>query len=288
MKRTWVVATGCTNQRLGMIAAVICLAFATSALATLANETLVEGRLDFEAAKLPAANLEMDLSQDTFRSLFGISDAAIAGVAESLFKSGDGEADKSKRLSAEQLDAIRKIVELGGKFVREVRLRVYQGLPDETDDVQTLFKPFDAQLKNAKWETIVRFRDGEDMARVCVLHKDGALRGLFVTATDGDGVLLVNVVCDVSPDKVKPLTAAITKIGMSVDFQPVITWTSSLASGDDDSPTGLVMQSAAYASPPATPVPGAPKAAEKAVPKPVANVAPKTVTKATGPAAAIK
>jgi Domain of unknown function (DUF4252) len=289
MKSTCVDVTRCTNRRLGLVAAVACVIFASNALSTHANETVPDGHLDFEAAKLPSANLEVDLSQDTFRSLFGISDAAIAGVAETLFKSVDGEKDTNKKLSAEQLDAVRKIVELSGKFVREVRVRAYENRPEGTDDAGSLLKLFDGQLKVGKWETVVRMRSDDDMLRVAVLHKDGSIRGIFVAAAAEDEIAIANIVCDISPDKVKPLTAAIAKIGMSVDFQPVITWTSSLTSGDTVTHNGIALQTATSTSPSAATVPAAaPKAAAKAVPNPAANAAPKTAAKAAAPAAVTK
>ena len=147
MKRTCVDVTRCTNRSLGLVAAVFWVICRVKRAADARERNCAEGRLDFEAAKLPAANLEVDLSQDTFRSLFGISDAAIAGVAETLFKSGDGEEGKNKQLTAEQLEAVRKIVELGGKFVREVRVRAYESLPEDTDDVDSLLKPLTANSK---------------------------------------------------------------------------------------------------------------------------------------------
>lgn len=247
MKRTRVDASRCTNWSLGLVAAIVCVIFASNARPTLANEPEPEpeGRLDFEAAKLPAANLEVDLSQDTFHSLFGISDAAIAGVAETLLKSGEGEEGKSKQLTAEQLDAVRKIVELGGKFVREVRVRAYESLPDGINDVDSMLKPFDGQLKVGKWETVVRVRSDEDMVRVAMLQKDGAIRGIFVAVTDGEGIAVANIVCDISPDRVKPLTAAAARIGMSADFQPIVKWTIARTSDSSESNTEIALQNVA-------------------------------------------
>jgi len=66
--------------------------------------------------------------REVSRQVPPISDAAIAGVAETLFKSGDGEKGNGKQLTAEQLDAVRKIVELGGKFARLARLCKSEGL----------------------------------------------------------------------------------------------------------------------------------------------------------------
>jgi hypothetical protein len=249
MKRTCVDVSRCARRSLVLAATCFCVILASNPGSTLANEPVPEGRLDFEAAKLPAANLEIDLSQDTFRSLFGISDAAIAGVAETLFKSGESEKGKSKNLSAEQLDAVRKIVELSGKFVREVRVRAYESLPENTDDVDSLLKPLDGQLKAGKWETVVRMRSDDDMLRVAVLQKDGSIRGLFVAATNGDEIAVVNIVCDISPDRIKPLTAAIAKIGMSAEFQPIVKWTISQTSDSSESSTEIALQNAVVAKP---------------------------------------
>jgi hypothetical protein len=260
MKTTNVGAARFANRGLGLVAAVFGMVVALNALSTLANETEPVGRLDFEAAKLPAANLEVDLSQETFQSLFGIGDAAIAGITEELSKSEEGEAVK-KQLTAQQLDAIRKIVELGGKFVREVRVRAYESLPEGADDVDSMLKPVDAQLKAGKWATVVRMRSDDDMVRVSVLQKDGSIRGIFVAVSADDGIAVANIVCDISPDKVKPLTAAMTKIGMSKDFQPIVKWTISQVADSSESSTDIAPQSAAATT--ATPATAAAPSAEK-------------------------
>ncbi len=78
-----------------LAAATVLLAVAAHAEALAADGPSTVGRIDFEAAKLPEANVEIDLSQDMFKSLFGIGDAAITGVAESLVKS-TGSADGAK------------------------------------------------------------------------------------------------------------------------------------------------------------------------------------------------
>ena len=50
----------------------------------------------------------------------------------------------------------------------------------------------------------------------------GAIQGIFVTATDGDSVVIANVVCDISPENVKTLTSTATKIGMENGLAQVI------------------------------------------------------------------
>ena len=47
-----------------------------------------------------------------------------------------------------------------------------------------------------------------------IIHRNGSIRGAFVMAGGHGGQVLVNVVCDISPDNVKSLTSAATKIGL--------------------------------------------------------------------------
>lgn len=166
----------------------------------------VIGRIDFEQANLPPANVEIDLKESMFTQIFGLGDAAIAGVAETLSKSS--EASAGTRLAAEQLAAARQIIQLASKVVREVRVRGYEKMPDD------LSSHLDGQLRGGSWENIVLLRQGDDNVRVSLLRSGESVRGVFVMVGDHGGLVLVNVVCDVSPDNVKELTSAATKIGL--------------------------------------------------------------------------
>jgi hypothetical protein len=136
-------------------------------------------------------------------------------VAETLMKSSSsGDSAKGTRLAAEQLETARQILQLAGNVVREVRVRVYESLPEETAGPQKLFSAFDEQLSAGKWETLARVRDKENMVRVSAIRGGGSVQGIFVVATDGDSVVVANVVCDVSPENVKKLTSAATKVGL--------------------------------------------------------------------------
>jgi hypothetical protein len=138
-----------------------------------------------------------------------------------------GEAPK---LAAHQLQAAREIIQLAGNVVREVHVRLYEGLPENIDGANALTKPFEEQLRSDNWETIARVRDDENLVRVAVIRNEGSVKGVFVVATDGESVALANVVCDVSPDNVKKLTSAATTIGLEnglatqlqLKFQPQI------------------------------------------------------------------
>jgi hypothetical protein len=173
------------------------------------------GRLDFESAKLPEANVEIDLSQDLFTDLFGIGDAAIAGVVESLVKAPNTDDNaQATKMAAQQLEAARQIIQLAGNVVREVHVRAYESLPGGIENAHALYKPFDEQLRAGNWETLARLRKDDEAVRVAVIRRAGSVQGVFVVATDGDSLVLANIVCDISPDNVKELTAAATKIGL--------------------------------------------------------------------------
>jgi hypothetical protein len=174
------------------------------------------GRIDFEQANLPPANIELDLSQAMFGDLFGIGDAAVAGVAETLMKSNKGDHAEAMHLAADQLTAVRQIIGLAGKVVREVRVRAYEKMQED------LSSRFDKQLRDGEWEKVVVLRKGDENARLFIIHRNDSIRGAFVMAGGHGGQVLVNVVCDISPENVKSLTSAATKIGLDNNLEQVL------------------------------------------------------------------
>ena len=198
-------------RRVGMVAAsagLFLYLVAASARADEPSRGAALGRIDFESANLPAANIELDLSQGMFENLFEIGDAAIAGIAESLVKSTRSEHADTAKLAADQLAAVRQVLKLSSKVVTEVRIRAYE---EKSDD----FAPrFEKQIRDGEWEKAVVVRQDRDSARVYVVRDKGAIRGIFVVASNNDGQVLANVVCDVSPENVKELTSAATRIGL--------------------------------------------------------------------------
>lgn len=181
------------------------------------------GRVDFGAVELPPATVEVDLSQEMFRDLFGLGDAAIAGVAESLVKSAGSNSDaQGTRMAAEQLAAAQQIIRLASEVVHEVRVRVYENVEEGAIQPDKLMANFDEQLRNGNWENVVRVRDGDENVRVSLLRSDGAVRGAFVVVADGSDVVLANVVADISPENVKKLTSAAAQIGLENGLQQVL------------------------------------------------------------------
>ncbi len=180
------------------------------------------GHIDFSGADLPPATVEIDLSQEIFSDLFGLGDAAIAGVIQSLTQSSDAQGSDATQSAAGQLAAAREIIQLAKQVVREVHVRVYENLGDEQNSALDLASRFKEQLSSGQWDSIVKFRDRNDSAHVSFQRVEGSVLGVFVVVADGNDVVLVNVVCDISPENVKNLTAAATKIGLANGLRDVI------------------------------------------------------------------
>ena len=180
------------------------------------------GHIDFASVDLPPATVEVDLSQEIFSDLFGLGDAAIAGIVESLTQSNDAQSSKATELAAGQLAAAREIIQLAKQLVREVHVRVYEKLSDEENNALELAARFEKQLTSGQWDSVIKIRDGNDSAHVSFQRVEGSILGVFVVVADGKDVVLANVVCDISPENVKKLTAAATKIGLENGLRDAI------------------------------------------------------------------
>ena len=174
-----------------------------------------QGRIDFQAAELPPANVELDLNQAIFGDLVGLGDAALAGVVESLLSNpGSAEGAKATEVAVDSLGAVREILELTKGLVKEVRIRVYEGKSDQQIDALKVADKFDPQLKRGKWDKVLRVRDGDESVRVALLRREGGIRGIFLVVGEDENLVLANAVCNISPETVKKLTAAATRIGL--------------------------------------------------------------------------
>jgi hypothetical protein len=173
------------------------------------------GRIEFDFADAPQANVELDLGPGMFNDLFGIGDAAVAGVADALGQAaGTKQGAEGTRMAAEQLKSAREIVQTVQQVVHGVRVRAYKNEGDQSAKVAKMISYYEDKARGNQWETIVRAHEDGHQVAVSVVRSDGAIKGIFVTATDGDNAVLVNAVCDISPDNMKKLTAAATKSGL--------------------------------------------------------------------------
>lgn len=186
------------------------------------SEAKPSGRIDFALADLPPATIEIDLSEEIFSDLFGLGEAALAGVVEALTQSNATNGSEATHLAAEKLDAAHQILQLAKEVVREVRVRVYEDYPEETGSAVKLDARFDQQLSDGQWDNVVKVREGNDGVNASFLRVEGSILGIFVVVSDGKDVVLANIVCDVSPENVKKLASAATKIGLENGLQKVL------------------------------------------------------------------
>jgi hypothetical protein len=181
------------------------------------------GRVEFDYPDLPPATVQVDLSQGLISDVFGIGDAAVAGISEALATSaGTNKGSEGTRLAAEKLTAVRQIVQTLGQVVREVHVRVYEGLPGQSGLSEKLLSHYDEKVRGGNWENVVRAQERDKAVRVAVARGEGAIHGLFVIVADGHDVVLTNFVCDVSPENAKKLTAVAVKTGLEAGLGQVL------------------------------------------------------------------
>jgi hypothetical protein len=200
---------------IGAIAAVLFCSLAAANAQESNEQSGPAGRIDFNLDSMPAPTVEVDLSQGMFHDLFGIGDAAVAGVAETLLQSSENGSGEGTRMAAQQLAAARQILQLAADVVRDVRVRVYSDLPESGGAMpDAITSKFDSQLRDGDWDNVVRVRDGDATVRVSLLRENGSVRGVFVIVAENQEIVLTNVVCDVSPENAKKLTTAAARIGL--------------------------------------------------------------------------
>jgi hypothetical protein len=181
------------------------------------------GRVDFDYADGPQAAVEFELGPGMAGDLFGICDAAVAGVADALAKStGTQQGNDGTKFAAEQVKAAEQIVGTLKEVVHGVRFRAYKGQGDQSSDLEKLITHYNDKLTAGNWETILRAHEGRQGVTVSAVRGEGGIKGIFVTATDHQNAVLVNVVCDVSPDNVKRLTTIATESGLRGGLSQVL------------------------------------------------------------------
>ncbi len=182
-----------------------------------------KGSVEFDCPDAPDGEMaELDLSQGMFKDLFGIGDAAVAGVVEALRQSAATTGGESElQEAAEQLEAARQIVQLAGQVIKGVRVRDYDTGAADDKQVSKLVFYYDKKLRAQGWETIVRSTSGDETIVVAVLRENGAIKGVFCISADTE-IMLANVQCDISPENVKKLSAAATKIGLQAGLFDVL------------------------------------------------------------------
>ena len=176
----------------------------------IAGQVEKSGRVDFDFDGAPAANVEVDLKNGTLASMSNIATAAVEGMIDGLNESAESPAIRE---STHLLNAVREIVGLTTEVVREVRVRVYEDLPDQQVHANMLAH-YQEKLSNDDWDKVISVREHGEQVAVCVQQTDSAINGVFVMVAERDELVLANVVCELTPERVKELTSKATKVGM--------------------------------------------------------------------------
>lgn len=173
------------------------------------------GRIEFDHTGTAKKSVEINLSPDMFGDLFGIGDAALAGVAEALSASPQAkEGSQAVKTAAEKAAAAREFVSIAKSVVKSVRIRAYEDLANAAEEQASVAAHYESQLKSGGWENAVKARDGDKSVQVAAVRADGSIKGLFVVASEGNNLVLVNVTCDISPENAKRLTTAAVNAGL--------------------------------------------------------------------------
>lgn len=203
--------------------ALVALAIITGQAATSAADEPDRraGCIDFAAVDLPPAIIEVNLSQELFSDLFGLSDAAIEGAIQSLVQSNQADPSKAIEVAEDQLATAREILQLTKEVVREVHVRVYEDSSEEAD-LTELISHFQPQLDEGNWETVVKVDEGNELVNVSMLRSEGAIVGIFVVFVERNDAVIAHIIGDISPENVKQLTAKATKIGLEVGLRETL------------------------------------------------------------------
>ena len=78
------------------------------------------------------------------------------------------------------------------------------------------------KLQGTDWDHVVRVQHESERVTVSVLRQGEAIRGLFVIVSENNELVLVNVVCDLAPDRVRQLAHRVTTVGMEFGLDKVL------------------------------------------------------------------
>lgn len=197
-------------------AALLYVGVATSQAQESSTTTAADvGRIEFTHTGTSNKYVEINLSPAMFGDLFGIGDGALAGIVDALNDSPQAkEGSQAIQLAAEKAAAARELVSIVKDVVQSVRLRAYDGLENAQAEQAKVSEYYNQQLQSGGWENTLRAQEGDKSVQIAVVRDAGAIRGLFVIAAEGNKLVLVNVICDISPENAKKLTSAAVKSGL--------------------------------------------------------------------------
>lgn len=166
----------------------------------------------------PKPKVSINLSAALLDDVFGVTNAALAGVVQTLNEhQGGGDA---VRMTAEQLAAAKQVIELATDAVQGVRLRVYSDL--EPDAAEALVAHHNASLNGDGWERVVEVNDDDERVRIALRNESDAIRGVRIIAGSGNETITIDADCDISPERAERLTQTATRIALELGLEDAL------------------------------------------------------------------
>lgn len=169
-------------------------------------------------ASLPKPKVSITLSAALMHDVFGVTNAALTGVAEALQEhQGGGEAVE---MTAEQIQSVKQVLELVTDSITGVRLRVYEKL--EPSVYESLVAAHNTRLADEGWEQVVEVNDDREQVRIALRNEEGAVRGVRILAGGGNETVSIDADCDLSPERAQQLTRTATKIAFEFGLEDAL------------------------------------------------------------------
>ena len=190
--------------------ACLCTACLLGASPTLADEP--------NPAELPTPKVSINVSADLINDLFGVTNAALTGVAEALNEHQGG--NEAVELTANQIAAAKRVIGLATDSINGVRVRVYEQLDPAV--ANHLLASHNSTLAAEGWEQVVEVNDKKERVRIALRNQEGAVRGVRVLVLGGSETVSLEADCDLSPERVQELTRTATQIGFELGLEEAL------------------------------------------------------------------
>lgn len=201
----------------GKLALVVAVASSWSGAPSFGQTPAASGaRVAWDNGDMPPAAVEMDLGPGLIRQAIGLGDAALAGFLEGLATSPNADTSANIEFVIGQLTSTRELGNVASEVVQEVHVRVWQQLEDENDLATKLIAHFDSTLIDELWQSTLRVRQPNETVCLYVHRQEESVDGVLLVAGKQREVVAINLVGDLSPEKVQRLTATATKIGVNL------------------------------------------------------------------------
>lgn len=176
----------------------------------------LSGRIEMDVPELPPPSVELDFGQGLIRHAIEMGDAAAAGFLQGLTDSADPSTADNMKYIAQQLTSAREFSDAAGEVIQEVHVRAWEQMDSDGNPAEVALEHFDDRLRADGWSPTIKARETNKQACVFVLHEDDSVRGVFLIASEGEKLALVNVIGNLSTENIHRLTETLTRIGVQL------------------------------------------------------------------------